>query len=395
MSETTITLRMQFSDESLAQGFLDALTAAADRHDHELSASLASLTPLSDYPPDQTIDIEQLSRDKLTVIVSGYSGRIDPPFWLIPGVAQLGANRTVLSEARDDGAMRFFFIGTKKVSKKVFEASAALMPQPPLQAGPDVFFPEGRVVVKARLLSYEWKESMFEVFCVMRMQAEDGRFFIYKGSAGLTTMTEDDYEKTCTFSATFELGKYGGEIVAFARRPTKIQLTRISAEQAEANAKKHKFTGSNRAFMEGPYGPMVSHYLNELGAKPDAFIQRMGSSSALGVELTDLFGLLNKSKGDSFNGLKHYITAGTGSRDVFEIYTVGDVATDVEAARQHLNTLDIEPTYKDDSPNVYTLYWLHDGIRIRFKVWAKGFECFMDRPSAQLAELQRKFERRV
>lgn len=378
MSETTITLRAQFRDEAQAQQVLDAFTTAAEANGHELTASLASLAPVGAYGAEQGIDIERLERQDSTLVVAGYAGRIDPPLWLVPGLVQLGATRTVLSESRDEGGQRHYFIGLKRVSQKAFEASAALMPKPPLKAGAELFLPEGRVTVKATLQGHEWKESLFERFCVMRMQAEDGRLFLYKGSSGLTAMTADDHEKTCTFSATFELGEYEGETVAFARRPTKLQLGGI----APTKARKVRFSGRNKAFMEGPFAPLISRYLQALEGKPDAFVQRLGATSLLDVELTELFALLKGIDAYSFDGFGHYVALSDGSREAFEIYTVGDVELDLEAARQHLNGLDVVATYRDDHPNVYTLQWLHEGIRVRFKVWKKGFECFLDRPAA-------------
>jgi hypothetical protein len=375
MSETAITLRVQFSDEAQAQQVLQALSAAAEAHGHELTASLASLAPVGAHDPQQGIDIERLGREDSTLLVAGYAGRIDPPLWLVPGLVHLGATRTVLSESRDEGGQRHHFIGLKRVSQKAFEASAALMPKPPLKAGAELFLPEGRVTVKATLLSHVWKESQFERFCVMRMQAEDGRLFLYKGASGLTAMTADDHEKTCTFSATFELGEYEGETVAFARRPTKLQLGSI----APTKARKVKFSGRNKAFMEGPFAPLISRYLQELEGQPDAFVQRLSATSLLDVELTELFALLKGIDAYSFDGFGHYVALSDGSREAFEVYTVGDATVDLEAARQHLNTLDVAATYRDDHPNVYTLHWLHEGIRVRFKVWAKGFECYLDR----------------
>lgn len=375
MSETTITLRAQFRDEVQAQQVLDAFTTAAEAHGHELTASLASLAPVGAHDPQQGIDIERLGREDSTLLVAGYAGRIDPPLWLVPGLVHLGATRTVLSESRDEGGQRHHFIGLKRVSQKAFEASAALMPKPPLKAGAELFLPEGRVTVKATLLSHAWKESQFERFCVMRMQAEDGRLFLYKGASGLTAMTADDHEKTCTFSATFELGEYEGETVAFARRPTKLQLGSI----APTKARKVKFSGRNKAFMEGPFAPLISRYLQELEGQPDAFVQRLSATSLLDVELTELFALLKGIDTYSFDGFGHYVALSDGSREAFEVYTVGDATVDLEAARLHLNTLDVAATYRDDHPNVYTLHWLHEGIRVRFKVWAKGFECYLDR----------------
>ncbi|QRY77242.1 hypothetical protein JVX91_16665 [Pseudomonas sp. PDNC002] len=380
MSETAITLRVQFRDEARAQHVLGSLAEAAGNHGHELSASLAALAPVGSHGPEQTIDIEHMERQDTALVIRAYAGRIETPLWLIPGLVELGATRTVLSESRDDGGMHYHFIGAKKVSKKAFEASAALMPKPPLQASPDLFLPEGRVVVKATLISHEWKESMFERFCVMRMQAEDGRHFLYKGSAGLTDMTADDHVKTCTFSATFELGEYDGKTVAFARRPTRIQLGEISP----AKVKSVRFSGRNKAFMDDVFGPLITHYLQDLSGKPDALIQRMGAGSLLEMDLTALFALLKQARAYSFDGFGHYVSVSGEGREVFEIYTVGDVAVDLDAARRHLDALDVTATYKDDSPATYTLYWLHAGIRVRFKVWAKGFECFLDRQQAAL-----------
>lgn len=385
MSETAITLRAQFSGAVAAQNFLDTLTATAEAHGHELTAAIAALAPLAGDVFEQEIDIERIERQDSIVVVKAYAGRIDPPVWLGKSLAKLGAQTTVVSEARDEGGVRHYFVGAKKVSKKVFDASAAPTPVTPLQPNHALFLPEGRVQVKATLLSHEWKNSMFERFCMMRMQAEDGRHFLYRGTAGLTEMTADDHEKTCEFSAVFELGEYGGQAVAFAKRPTKIRIGSISP----VKARKAKFTGRNKAFMDGPFAPLVSRYLDELGAQPDGFIQQMSATSVLGVELTELFARL-KDDIDAypFSGFGLDVSLYNGSSDTIQLYTVGDIATDLEAARQHLNALEVVPIYKDDHPNVYTLYWAVAGIGVRFKVWRKGFECYLNRAGAPGAQIE-------
>ena len=378
MSETSIKLRVQFREEAVAQQVLESLVSAASAHGHELSAALASITPVDALEPGQTIDIERIERIDATLEIAGYAGRIDPPLWLTPCLVHLGATRTVLSEAGDEGGAQYHFIGLKRVSRKAFEASAAMMAKSPLQPTPDLFLPEGRVSVKAKLLSHEWKESRFERYCVMKMQAEDGRLFIYKGTSALTAMTADDHEKTCTFSAVFEPGEYDGQCVAFAQRPTKVQLGSI----APAKVKKVGFTGRNKAFMADVFGPLITHYFDELGGKPDAFIERMGAASILGMPLTKILELLRRVQAYSFDGFGHRISLSNGNREAFEIYTVGNVAVDLEAARRHLNGMSVSATYRDDSEHTYTLFWAQDGVRVRFKVWARGFECFLDRGAA-------------
>lgn len=378
MSETSINLRVQFREESVALQALETLVTAATAHGHDLSAALASITPQSGA--GQAIDIERLEREGAFLAIAGYAGRIDPPLWLIPALVHLGATRTVLSESADDGGTQYHFIGLKKVSRKAFETSAALMAKPPLPPSTDLFLPEGRVSVKATLLSHEWKESRFERYCVMRMQAEDGRHFIYKGASALTAMTADDQEKTCTFSAVFELGEYDGQCVSFAQRPTKVQLGSI----APAKVRKVPFTGRNQAFMADVFGPLITYYFDELGGKPDAFIQRMGAASILGMGFTELPELLSRVQAYSFDGFGHCISLSNGNRESFEIYTVGNVAVDLEAARRHLNSMNVSATYRDDSEHTYTLFWAQEGMRVRFKVWARGFECFLDRETAVL-----------
>lgn len=332
-----------------------------------------SITPQDASGAGQAIDIERLEREDTSLAIAGYAGRIDPPLWLIPALVHLGATQTVLSESADDGGTRYHFIGLKKVSRKAFEASAALMTKPPLRSSPDLFLPEGRVLVK-------WKESRCERYCVMRMQAEDGRHSIYRGTSALTAMTADDHEKTCTFYAVFEPGEYHGQCVSFAQRPTKVQLGSI----APAKVRKVPFTGRNQAFMADVFGPLITHYFDELGGKPAAFIQRMGAASIFGMGLTELLELLSRVQAYSFDGFGHCISQSNGNRESFEIYTVGNVAVDLEAARRHLNSMNVSATYRDDSEHTYTLFWAQEGTRVRFKVWARGFECFLDRGTAVL-----------
>lgn len=384
MSETAITVRAQFGDESSAQTFLDTLNTATEAHGHELTAALVALAPGVTDGLGQEINIERVERQSSTVVVTAYAGRIDSPVWLGKSMGQLGAQTTVVSESGDSGGVHHYFVGAKKVSKKVFDVSTRPGPAKPLPPSSELFSPDGRVRVKATLLSHEWKDSVFERFCVMRMQAEDGRHFLYKGTAGLTEMTADDHEKTCEFSAVFEMGEYGGETVSFAKRPTKIQLGSISP----VNARKSKLTGTNQAFMEGPFGPIVSCYLEELGGKPDAFIPQLRATSMLGVELTELFLRLKDIDAYSFSGFGLHMSLYNGQRETIQLYTVGDVAIDLEAARQHMDSLDLVPIYKDDLPNAYNLYWAVAGIGVRFKVWRQGFEYFLNRAGAPDAKIE-------
>ncbi|MES2818761.1 MAG: tetratricopeptide repeat protein [Pseudomonadota bacterium] len=370
MSETSITVRAQFSDQADAQAFLDRLSAAASEHGDELSAAIASLTPVGPHAEDDVITLERLRREDDTVVMLAYAGRIDPPVWFVKGLARLGAQRTAVFEVRDDGGATHYFIGAKKASKKAFEAAGKSRPEPCAPPGSDLFLPQGRVTVKARLLSHVWKTSFLERYCVMRMQTEEGRHFVYKGTSALTGMSADDQEKTCQFSAVFELGELDGETVSFAKRPTKIQLGSVSATQVA----KEKFTGSNKAFIEGPFGPVVLRYLNELGGKPDAFIQHLGATSVLGLELVELLARLKRIDAASFDGFGHYLSLRNGTREVFELYTVGDTPIDLEQARQHLNQLPVSPLYKDDSHTAVELSWAVGDIDVHLKVWRNGFE---------------------
>lgn len=60
MSETSISLRVQFREEAVAQQALETLVTAAAAHGYDLSAALASIASPDAPVADQVIDIERM-----------------------------------------------------------------------------------------------------------------------------------------------------------------------------------------------------------------------------------------------------------------------------------------------------------------------------------------------
>ena len=225
--EVLVTVKSTFPNEDRARDFEKKLKASARRHKDDLGTSMAELAPL------QVIDeivIERVSRKRSIVRIDAYSGRIDPPIWFVHALCELGAERIDIREQYDEGGQNYYFVGDKRTSRaKYNEAGRADRPLSPKEreSRKGLFLPEGRVKVKAKLIESYWDEGNYGEFCVMKLETEDGKPFVYRGnSETLTKMTFDEFDDTCEFTATFEYGKLEGKPVSFAKRPSKVVLAR-------------------------------------------------------------------------------------------------------------------------------------------------------------------------
>ncbi len=92
----------------------------------------------------------------------------------------------------------------------------------------DLFLPEGRVLVKAKLLSY-WSIGDIYESIMMKYETNDGVIFYHKATGKLKEMAYNGGPRMCEFSASFERGKLEEEYVSFAKRPSKILIDKAGS----------------------------------------------------------------------------------------------------------------------------------------------------------------------
>ena len=225
MTEVNITVRAFFDDEAQAKDATKELKAAARRSGHDLTKAINSLYPIENCEDYPALDIEDITRKRANVTILAYTGRTEPVVWFAESLSKLGPTRIFIREEWDEGGSNHYFLKGKRVSKKTYDASK---PKRPLSArdieiNKNLFLPEGRVTVKATLVSHWYVDDIYESIG-LEFVTDDGITFYYKGRGQLTQMISDDSPKTCQFDAAFERGRLKGEYVSFAKRPTKVKI---------------------------------------------------------------------------------------------------------------------------------------------------------------------------
>jgi hypothetical protein len=226
MGETTITINSDFADEKAATKFGLNFDKACNANHHDLGNSLKDLF---DLEVANKINVESVETENSSIFISCYGGRhIEQPVWFVEALSGLGANRIELTSQCDDSNVTFYFIGGRRVSKSKFFGTTKpdYLEQLTQRELDRIYLPKGRTKVEAELIESsrdtgEWSHSY-----VLKMQTSDGKDFYYRGDSELVNLVhyDDRYENHCSFVAKFELEKYKGEILSFAKRPSKIEF---------------------------------------------------------------------------------------------------------------------------------------------------------------------------
>ena len=226
MGETSITVNSELADVKAAAYFASNLKAACKENQYDLGQSLSQLFNLEVI---NEISIESIESKNNSILISCYGGRhIEQPIWFVEALHNLGANRTEITSQCDDSFETFYFIQSRRVNKSKFYDKKK--PDYANELNADeldrLFLPEGRTKVSATLIESTNEANEWKYFYLLKMETSDGKEFYYKGDSELADLAHynNRYEKTCTFVAKFELEKYKGDILSFAKRPTKIEL---------------------------------------------------------------------------------------------------------------------------------------------------------------------------
>lgn len=232
-TESQVSIRANFPDDEIAKQATSELKKALKKNQHELASSLDAINPIenqSAYKKD-TINVEDINRKRSVLSIFSYTYTSEEPIWFAKSLSELGANKIFIRVQSDGHGRNYYFLDGEKVPKKKFDGDK---PKKPLSAkdieiNKDLFLPEGRVSVKAKLVS-AWSVGDIYESTGIEFKTIDGATFYYQGSGKVVEVMwnsekgEFDTSLTVEFSAAFERGKIENDYVSFAKRPTKITL---------------------------------------------------------------------------------------------------------------------------------------------------------------------------
>ena len=227
MSEIYTSIKATFKDEKVAKEIYNRINSQLENHDWNLCSLFNTIHPIDNYEAYRGLSYESMEIKKATLHIQTYSGRIEPPTWIADTLTFVGASKIYFRMQYDEGGENFYFVDGRRVSKKKYDGDK---PPKPLSAkdieiNKSLFLPEGRVTVKATLVSHWNYDDMYESIG-LEFVTEDGQTFFHKGTGKLTNIISNTVSDTCEFAAVFERGRLNGEYVSFAKRPSKIKFRR-------------------------------------------------------------------------------------------------------------------------------------------------------------------------
>ena len=230
MSEVYTTVRASFEAREVASAARKQITSTLEVHNYELISAFNAILPIPDYEAYGSLSYEDMTLKNGNLALYAYSGRIEPPLWIADTLTHLGAKKVYIRTQYDEGGNNYYFLDGKCVSKKTYDGDKPekRLTAKDIEINKNLFLPEGRVRVKATLVSHWEVGDMYESLG-MQFETEEGHTFYHKGTGKLTQLASDTLSNTCEFSAVFERGKLDGEYVSFAKRPSKIAFSKAEA----------------------------------------------------------------------------------------------------------------------------------------------------------------------
>lgn len=229
--EARVTIRATFLDEEKARHATSELKKSLKKNQYELASSLDALNPVDNQEAykEDTINVEEISRKKSVLSIFSYSYTSQEPTWFAKSLSELGASKILIRGQWDGHGRNYYFLNGEKVSKKKFDGDKSGKPlsAKDIEINKGLFLPEGRVSVKAKLVS-TWSVGDIYESTGMEFRMLDGTTFYHKGKGQLVDLLFDydkgefDTSSIVEFSATFERGKHKNEFVSFAKRPTRV-----------------------------------------------------------------------------------------------------------------------------------------------------------------------------
>ena len=230
MSEVYTTVRASFEEREVASAARKQITEILEANNNEITRAFNAIQSIPEYEALGRLTFEDMTLKNGNLALYAYSGRIEPPTWIADTLTHLGAKKVYIRTQYDEGGNNYYFLDGKRVSKKTYEGDTPekRLTAKDIEINKNLFLPEGRVRVKATLVSHWEVGDMYESLG-MQFQTEDGHTFYHKGTGKLTQLASQTLSNTCEFSAVFERGKLDGEYVSFAKRPSKITFSKATS----------------------------------------------------------------------------------------------------------------------------------------------------------------------
>ncbi len=231
--ETFVFVDGIFPSDELAKKASDELVKSLSENEHELASSLHKLYPVENqiaYKND-TINVEDIKKKNNVLSINAYTYTSEEPTWFAYSFYKLGATKIQITVDSDGYRRNFYFIDGKNVSKKKYisDKPKKQLSAKDIEINKNLFLPEGRVTVKAKLVS-TWPVGDIWESVGLKFETLDGDTFYHKGRGQLIDVLynnkiEDfDTSLVVEFDAAFERGRIEDEYVSFAKRPTKINV---------------------------------------------------------------------------------------------------------------------------------------------------------------------------
>lgn len=229
--EARVRVIATFVDEKIASQAELELKNSLIENDHELAQALNAIYPVAnqiDYK-DELINVEKMERNSCKLTIDSYTYTSEHPVWFVKSLAKLGAEKIHIIGSWDGNIQNYYFLSGSKVPKKKFfgESPENSLSAKNFEIGNGLFLPNGRVKVRARLIS-NWAVGDIYESTGMEFKTLEGDVFFYKGRGVIldvlwnSTTEEFDTSVVIEFSAVFEVEKKGGQYASFAKRPTKV-----------------------------------------------------------------------------------------------------------------------------------------------------------------------------
>lgn len=230
MTETVIKIKAIFRTVASATRAMSKFKTAAKRGENDLFLALCFLGPELSTSVVDSFDIESLSRRKRNVYLDVLTGSSpEPPTWIGPPLAALGAQLVSVTETFDEGRRSTFFAGkkAKKVSRAQYEKwrqEALGLSKKRSRAG-GLYLPKGRVQVVATVKDITARASRHWCYGYIKMLTDDGKTIYYEGeNERLITCARIKRDKKLRFTARFNKGSHGGRPAPFTQDPQDIEV---------------------------------------------------------------------------------------------------------------------------------------------------------------------------
>lgn len=121
MSETQIGIKAVYTDAVAAKQAESQILRLLEQSERDLNHALYQLHPFDQSYLSFAIKLDSIETFGSILYLNAYCGQIESPWWLIGSIAQSGSLITTISEYQEDSVHSRYFLGRKRISKKIFD----------------------------------------------------------------------------------------------------------------------------------------------------------------------------------------------------------------------------------------------------------------------------------